>query len=99
VRERIGAYRKAGVDMLLLGPTGEGAAAQLDTLGRAVELIPAGSSPALKASAPGRPCLHRCRPPRRRSSGTRTSARAPRAGGADTRAGPTRGPARTGWRC
>jgi F420-dependent oxidoreductase-like protein len=39
VRERIRAYRRAGVGMLLLGPIGEGAAAQLDTLGRAVELV------------------------------------------------------------
>jgi F420-dependent oxidoreductase-like protein len=39
VRERIRAYRRAGVGMLTLGPIGEGAAAQLDTLGRAVELV------------------------------------------------------------
>jgi F420-dependent oxidoreductase-like protein len=39
VRERLRAYRRAGVGMLLLGPLGEGASQQLDTLGRAVELV------------------------------------------------------------
>ncbi len=39
VRERIRAYRSAGVGMLVLGPLGDGPAAQLDTLGRAVELV------------------------------------------------------------
>jgi F420-dependent oxidoreductase-like protein len=39
VRERIRAYRDAGVGMLTLGPIGEGATEQLDVLGRAVELV------------------------------------------------------------
>jgi F420-dependent oxidoreductase-like protein len=39
VRARIRAYRDAGVGMLVLGPIGEDTTAQLDTLGRAVELV------------------------------------------------------------
>ena len=39
VRERLRAYRRAGVGMLVLGPIGEDAVQQLDTLGRAVELV------------------------------------------------------------
>jgi alkanesulfonate monooxygenase SsuD/methylene tetrahydromethanopterin reductase-like flavin-dependent oxidoreductase (luciferase family) len=42
VRERIRAYREAGVGMLVLGPLGDGPTEQLDTLGRAVELVRAG---------------------------------------------------------
>jgi hypothetical protein len=38
VRARIRAYRDAGVGMLVLGPIGEDTTAQLDTLGRTVEL-------------------------------------------------------------
>ncbi len=39
VRERIRAYRDAGIDTLRLDPGGDDAAARLDTLGRAVELV------------------------------------------------------------
>jgi alkanesulfonate monooxygenase SsuD/methylene tetrahydromethanopterin reductase-like flavin-dependent oxidoreductase (luciferase family) len=39
MRERIRAYRDAGVTNLLLQPMGSGVAERLDTLGRAVELI------------------------------------------------------------
>jgi F420-dependent oxidoreductase-like protein len=42
VRERIRAYRDAGVGMLVLGPIGDAATQQLDTLGRAVELVRGG---------------------------------------------------------
>jgi F420-dependent oxidoreductase-like protein len=42
VRERIRAYRDAGVGMLVLGPLGDGPTQQLDTLGRAVELVRGG---------------------------------------------------------
>jgi F420-dependent oxidoreductase-like protein len=39
VRERLRLYRDVGIDTLLLHPAGEGAAEQLDTLDRALELI------------------------------------------------------------
>ena len=39
VRDRLRAYRRAGVGMLVLGPIAEGVAQRLDTLGRAVELV------------------------------------------------------------
>jgi F420-dependent oxidoreductase-like protein len=39
VRERLRLYREIGIDTLLLHPVGDGAAGQLDTLDRALELI------------------------------------------------------------
>ena len=39
VRERIRLYRDAGIDVLRIDPAGRDAAARLDTLGRAVELV------------------------------------------------------------
>ena len=39
VRDRLQIYRKAGVGLIVVTPIGQGATEQLDTLGRAVELV------------------------------------------------------------
>jgi hypothetical protein len=39
VRERIRMYRDAGINELMLHPIGSDTTAQLDTLGRAIELV------------------------------------------------------------
>jgi alkanesulfonate monooxygenase SsuD/methylene tetrahydromethanopterin reductase-like flavin-dependent oxidoreductase (luciferase family) len=39
VRERLAAYRRAGITTLRVEPAGEGLAARLDTLGRLLDLV------------------------------------------------------------